>query len=66
MTQDEPAMDGSTEASHEDRLAGVVQQVRADLQLRPEEDGEALLRQRLTDVGIELDEAELARIVGEL
>jgi hypothetical protein len=66
MTQDEPAMDGSTEASHEDRLAGVVQQVRADLQLRPEEDGEALLRQRLTDVGIELDEAEFARIVGEL
>jgi hypothetical protein len=59
-------MDGSTEASHEDRLAGVVQQVRADLQLRPEEDGEALLRQRLTDVGIELDEAEFARIVGEL
>ncbi len=59
-------MDGSTEATHEDRLAGVVQQVRADLQLRPEEDREELLRQRLTDVGIELDDAEFARIVGEL
>lgn len=59
-------MDGSTEASHEDRLAGVVQQVRADLQLRPEEDGESLLRQRLTDVGIRLDDAEFARIVREL
>ncbi|MDN4614373.1 hypothetical protein P5G50_07915 [Leifsonia sp. F6_8S_P_1B] len=66
MTQDEPIMDGSTEATHEDRLAGVVQQVRADLQLRPEEDREELLRQRLTDVGIELDDAEFARIVGEL
>jgi len=66
MTQDEPTMDGSMEAGRDEKIAGIVEQVRADLRLRPSEDGHPLLRQRLTDAGLELDDAEIARIVRDL
>ncbi|WP_348786780.1 hypothetical protein [Leifsonia sp. NPDC080035] len=66
MTQDEPVMDGSTEAGVDVKVAGIVEQLRADMQLRPQEDSERLLRQRLTDAGIQLDDAEISRIARDV
>ncbi|MGN6425593.1 hypothetical protein [uncultured Leifsonia sp.] len=66
MTQDEPVMDGSTEAGDDVKVAGIVEQLRADMQLRPQEDSERLLRQRLEDAGIVLDDAEISRIARDV
>lgn len=59
-------MDGSTEAGVDVKVAGIVEQLRADMQLRPQEDSERLLRQRLTDAGIQLDDAEISRIARDV
>lgn len=56
-------MNGSTEAGQDEKVNGLVDQLRADLQLRPQEDAERLLRQRLDDADISLDDAEISRIV---
>ena len=59
-------MDGSTEAGDDVKVAGIVEQLRADMQLRPQEDSERLLRQRLDDAGIVLDDAEISRIARDV
>jgi hypothetical protein len=66
MTQDEPIMNGSTEASDDQKVRGIVDQLTADLQLLPHEDSKKLLRQRLEDAGITLDDAEISRIADEV
>jgi hypothetical protein len=66
MTQDEPIMHGSTEATDESKVAGIVEQVRSDVQLRPSEDTELLLTQRLDETGIRLPPEEIARLVDEI
>jgi hypothetical protein len=66
MTQDEPAMDGSTEAGHDEKVAGIVEQVRADMQLRPMEDSQRLLRERLANAGLELGDEEITRIAQDV
>jgi hypothetical protein len=66
MTQDEPIMNGSTEAGDDQKVRGIVEQLTADMQLLPHEDGEKLLRQRLQDAGITLDDAEISRIAKEV
>ncbi|WP_025155602.1 hypothetical protein [Leifsonia aquatica] len=66
MTQDEPVMDGSTDAGTGEKVAGIVEQMRADMQLRPREDSEKLLRQRLEEAGIPLDDAEISRIAADV
>ncbi|WP_431220402.1 hypothetical protein [Leifsonia xyli] len=63
MTQDEPVMHGSTEASDESKVAGIVEQVRADIQLRRQEDAEQLLRQRFGEAGLQVSDAEISRHV---
>lgn len=59
-------MNGSTEASDDQKVRGIVEQLTADLQLLPHEDSERLLRQRLQDAGITLDDAEISRIAREV
>ena len=59
-------MDGSTDAGADVKVAGIVEQLRADMQLRPQEDSERLLRQRLDDAGIVLDDAEISRIARDV
>jgi hypothetical protein len=66
MTQDEPIMHGSTEASDESKVAGIVEQVRADVQLRDSEEPEPLLRERLDQVGIALTDERVAELVAEI
>jgi hypothetical protein len=63
MSQDEPIMNGSTGAGHDEKVNGLVDQLKGDLQLRPQEDAEKLLRQRLDDADISLDDDEISRIV---
>jgi hypothetical protein len=66
MTQDEPIMHGSTDASDDAKVAGIVEQVRADMQLRSQEDSEKMLKQRLDESGIQLPPEEVSRLVQEI
>lgn len=59
-------MDGSMEAGRGEKIAGIVEQLRADMQLRPREDSERLLRQRLDDADIRLSDEEISRIAGDV
>jgi hypothetical protein len=65
-TQDSPIEDGHNDASDEARLAGLVQQVRADYLLGTTTDAELMLRTRLRDAGIELDDAHFDKLVAEV
>ncbi|SDH17661.1 hypothetical protein SAMN04515691_2916 [Leifsonia sp. 98AMF] len=59
-------MQGSTDATDESKVAGIVEQVRADMQLRGSEDSERLLKQRLDEAGIQLPQEEVSRLVHEV
>lgn len=59
-------MDGSTEATGEAKVAGLVEQVRADMQLLPLEDSERLLRERFDQAGLVVDDAEISRIARDV
>ncbi|QHF20463.1 hypothetical protein GTU71_06075 [Rathayibacter sp. VKM Ac-2762] len=57
-SQDHPIQHGSDDAQLDEKLRGVLLQVAGDAELRPEEDVETLLRQRLRDTRISIsDEA---------
>ncbi|WKK71154.1 hypothetical protein Q0F99_16460 [Rathayibacter oskolensis] len=58
-SQDHPIQHGSDDAVLDEKLRGVLLQVADDSQLRPEEDVEALLRQRLRDTRIEIPEESI-------
>ncbi|WP_419818793.1 hypothetical protein [Glaciibacter flavus] len=68
-TQDEPIQDGATEATRDDKLAGLVEQVRADAHDLPREEVRSNLLQRLGDAQITVSDDELdgllERIVGQ-
>jgi hypothetical protein len=66
MTQDEPVMSGSDEASRDEKVRGIVEQLTADMQLRPQEDSEKLLKQRFDDAGIAYDDAEVSRLARDV
>lgn len=66
MTQDEPVMSGSDEAGRDEKVRGIVEQLTADMQLRPQEDSEKLLKQRLDDAGIASDDAEVSRLARDV
>jgi hypothetical protein len=66
MTQDEPIMDGSSDAAEDAKVAGIVEQVRADLKFGDSADTEPLLTQRLEEAGIELPPDEISRLVAEI
>lgn len=59
-------MDGSMEAGRDEKVAGIVEQLRADMQLLPLEDSERALRQRLDDAGIPLSDEEISRIARDV
>jgi hypothetical protein len=64
--QDHPVQDGAQEASDDLRLRGLLDQLRADAVGHNDAQIEKLLRTRLADTGIELDEEEIARLADEL
>lgn len=59
-------MHGSADASDEAKVAGIVEQVRADMQLRGQEDSERLLKQRLDEAGLQLPQEEISRLVADI
>ncbi|MBN9178094.1 MAG: hypothetical protein J0I43_12115 [Microbacterium sp.] len=64
-TQDEPVLEQNT-ASEQERLDGLVAQMRADVQGEDAATVEQALRHRLTDIGMTLDESEIAQLVADL
>ncbi|MET4782949.1 hypothetical protein [Glaciihabitans sp. UYNi722] len=65
-TQNEPVQDGHNDASVGDKVQGIVNQIAGDVALRPEENIDRLLRARLADAGIELDDEEITALVARL
>jgi hypothetical protein len=65
-TQDSPIEAGHDDASDEARLVGLVQQVRADYLLGSTPDAALMLRTRLRDAGIELDDTRFDALVAEV
>jgi hypothetical protein len=68
MTDDmrhDPVEDGALEATDEERIAGIVEQVRADIQLGAQIDAGSLLRERLSDAGIAVTDARFASLLAE-
>jgi hypothetical protein len=61
--QDDPVEDGHADASDRDRLDGVVEQTKQDVAMGHVDDPESALRERLADVGIEVDEQEFATLL---
>lgn len=64
-TQDAPSMDTHT-ASGDDKLDGLVAQVRSDGQGQDAAMVEKLLRTRLQDTGLHLDEERIAALVADI
>ncbi|MGX5695787.1 hypothetical protein ACWKWP_06280 [Agromyces soli] len=64
--QDEPVEDGSTEASAEARLTGLLLQVRSDVRLGIAGDPGTMLRQRLSDAGFDVDDEGFERLLTEV
>jgi hypothetical protein len=62
----EPVMDGAQDASRKDRIDGILDQVAADLIADPEEDGHAMLRQRLADAQLSASDSEVAALDSEV
>ncbi|GAA3029084.1 hypothetical protein [Microbacterium dextranolyticum] len=64
-TQDSPAL-AQNEATEDERLQGLVAQVRADLSGEDAATVETAVRRRLDDTGIDVDEELVRRLVEEL
>lgn len=64
-TQDEPVLDQNT-AAEQERLDGLTAQLRADVTGEDTATVETAVRRRLSDTGIEADEALVRRLVAEL
>lgn len=66
-TQDEPIQDGSDDASNDERIQGIVEQVRSDLRSgHTHESAEQMLRQRFAESQVEVSDDRLAKLAAEL
>jgi hypothetical protein len=69
MTDDmghDPVEDGALEATEDERIAGIVEQVRADLEIGTQSDAAGLLRQRLDDAAVVVTEDQFARLLAQV
>lgn len=64
-TQDDPVLDQNT-AAEQERLDGLIAQLRADVTGEDTATVETAVRRRLSDTGIEADEALVRRLVADL
>lgn len=62
MNQDEPIEEGAADATDDDRVSGIVDQIKADLRLGAVTDVDAELLTRLTEAGVEVSEEEFVSI----
>ncbi|KQQ93255.1 MULTISPECIES: hypothetical protein [Microbacteriaceae] len=65
-TQDSPIQDGSDEAGQDEKLRGLVAQIRHDFHSGVSPDPEEDLRRRLGDSGIELSDDEFATVLADI
>lgn len=65
-TQDSPIQDGSDDASIEEKLRGLVAQVRHDFHTGVSPDPDEDLRRRLGDSGIVLSDEEYAKQLADV
>jgi hypothetical protein len=69
MTDDmghDPVEDGALEATDDERIAGIVEQVRADLEIGTQYDAAGLLHQRLDDAAVVVTEDQFARLLAQV
>jgi hypothetical protein len=66
MTQDEPIMHGSTDAGDRSKVAGIVEQVRVDMQTPRSETSEMMLRERFDASGLRVSDEEISRHVRDI
>jgi len=65
MTMNEPIEDGHNDSTTSARIEGIVEQTRGDLAAGHVSDLVEALRQRFTDAGISVTEAQLHSLAGE-
>lgn len=61
--QDRPIMDGATDATPEERIRGLLDQVGADVSRFPDMDAAAVVRDWIRDAGVEPNDAEIQLLV---
>ncbi|MEO6504680.1 MAG: hypothetical protein ABIW36_04095 [Terrimesophilobacter sp.] len=69
MTEDmrhDPVEDGALEATDAERIAGIVEQVRADLVLGMQFDAEGLLRRRLDDAAVVVSDDQFVALLAQV
>jgi hypothetical protein len=69
MTDDmrlDPVEEGALEATDDERMAGIVEQVRADLEIGTQSDAEGLLRQRLDDAAVVVTDDQFASLLAQV
>jgi hypothetical protein len=64
-TQDQPMQDGN-HATNDEKVQGVIGQVRADVELGNVDDARTLLLQRLGDAGLELPDEEFEKVLASV
>ncbi|WP_173923455.1 hypothetical protein [Agromyces sp. Marseille-P2726] len=62
-TQDAPIEDGHDEATDDQRLEGVIQQVRADVALGNVDGTREMVRQRLSEAGMPASENDIDAVM---
>ena len=66
MSDITPVEDGHNDATHDDKLDGILEQMRADIAQGNVSDIADALRQRLDDTGVTVDGAAFAALVAQL
>jgi hypothetical protein len=69
MTDDmrhDPVEDGALEATDDERIAGIIEQVRADILLGTQIDAESLLRERLADAAIAVTDDQFVSLLADV
>lgn len=56
---DGPIEDGATEATREEKIRGIIAQVQEDVRMGHANDEEDLLRQRLSEAGIDVSDEQV-------
>lgn len=66
MDQNAPIEDGATDATDDAKLAGLADQMREDIRAGNVHDVASVLRTRLDDAGLQVDEDRFARLLDDI
>lgn len=66
-TQDAPIQDGSDDSTNDEQVSGIIEQVRADIDMgHTHEDVLVLLRQRFSETGTEVSNERMQQLAEQL